>query len=395
MRRVSGQAEVGVENFFLFHRVCSIRTLMTVLISALAFFVLLSFLVLIHEFGHFIAARKSGVIVEEFGFGLPPRAKSLFTKGGTLFSLNWIPFGGFVRLRGENAVTRADRERPGSFARAIFPAKVLILTAGVIMNFLVAMVIFTAGFSLWQWVPTYLTSDELLAAREAGDVVMDLGVTVTSVTTDGTAAATGLKPGSRILRVNGTQVYEPGQILAIQEGKASVEYEVLAPEQSQPTTLTIPLRDGRAGMVLQSPEVVSPPRSPVRAFVLALREAKVMTVQTVQGLGNLGKTLVTQGTVPEGVTGIVGIAVMTHDTVQHGWLQYLRLVAVLSLSLAILNILPFPALDGGRLVFVVYEFIVRRPAPRKFELVTNSAGFIFLIALILLITYHDILSLFP
>ncbi len=395
MRRVSGQAEVGVENFFLFHRVCSIRTLMTVLISALAFFVLLSFLVLIHEFGHFIAARKSGVIVEEFGFGLPPRAKSLFTKGGTLFSLNWIPFGGFVRLRGENAVTRADRERPGSFARAIFPAKVLILTAGVIMNFLVAMVIFTAGFSLWQWVPTYLTSDELLAAREAGDVVMDLGVTVTSVTTDGTAAATGLKPGSRILRVNGMQVYEPGQILAIQEGKTSVEYEVLAPEQSQPTTLTIPLRDGRAGMVLQSPEVVSPPRSPVRAFVLALREAKVMTVQTVQGLGHLGKTLVTQGTVPEGVTGIVGIAVMTHDTVQHGWLQYLRLVAVLSLSLAILNILPFPALDGGRLVFVVYEFIVRRPAPRKFELVTNSAGFIFLIALILLITYHDILSLFP
>ncbi len=367
---------------------------MTVLISALAFFVLLSFLVLIHELGHFLAARKSGVIVEEFGFGLPPRAKTLFSGGGTLFSLNWIPFGGFVRLRGENAVTRADRERAGSFARASFPAKVLILTAGVLMNFLVAMVIFTTGFSVWQWVPTYMNAGELLAAREAGDVVMDLGVNVSSVNADGTAATAGLQPGTRILRVNDTEVYEPGQILAIQEGKSSVVYEVLTPGVTVSTRLTMPLAAGRAGVVLQSPEVISPSRSPVRAFVLALREAKVMTVQTVQGLAQLGTSLVTRGTVPEGVTGIVGIAVMTHDTVQHGWLQYLRLVAVLSLSLAILNILPFPALDGGRLVFVVYEFVARRPAPRKFELFTNSAGFLFLIGLILLITYHDIVGLF-
>ena len=139
---------------------------MTLLISALAFFLLLSVLILIHEWGHFAAARKAGVIVDEFGFGLPPRVKTLWTKNGTRFSLNWIPFGGFVRLRGENAVDPDSYAGPGSFAAASVPARVMILCAGVFMNFALAIVILTIGFSTFpiedkaKKVLDYLLSDK-------------------------------------------------------------------------------------------------------------------------------------------------------------------------------------------------------------------------------------------
>ncbi len=369
---------------------------MIVLISALAFFVLLSFLVLIHELGHFLAARRAGVVVEEFGFGLPPRAKGLFVKGGTLFSLNWVPFGGFVRLQGENAISQSDRNRLGSFARASFPAKVSILVAGVFMNFLVAMTIFTVGFSVWGWIPTYTSFAEMRRGAEIGDITLKPGVRVGSVLAASAAKEAGILPGSIILSVEGKEVYDPREVLEAQKNVATVHYELQTPA-GQRTEATLRLRGGKAGVVLEGdPRIESHSRSIGRGFVLSLREARVMTVQTVKGLVDLGVSLFSRGKVPEGVTGIVGIAVMTHETVALGWSHYLRLVAILSLSLAILNILPFPALDGGRLAFVVTEFLLRRPVPRRFEVFTNTAGFLFLIGLILLITYHDIFRLvFP
>jgi regulator of sigma E protease len=119
-----------------------------------------------------------------------------------------------------------------------------------------------------------------------------------------------------------------------------------------------------------------------------------MTKQTVIGLKQLVVTLVTRARVPEGITGIVGIAVLTHGSVESGFMSYLRLVALLSLSLAILNVLPLPALDGGRLLFVLIEAILRRPLNRRFEVMTNALGFVFLISLIVVITFNDIAHLF-
>ncbi len=127
---------------------------------------------------------------------------------------------------------------------------------------------------------------------------------------------------------------------------------------------------------------------------MSLDETVFMTQQTVMGLANLVETLVSKLHVPEGITGIVGIAVMTHGSVQHGFMSYLRLVALLSLSLAILNVLPLPALDGGRVMFVIIEAIIRRPLNRRFELLTNAIGFCFLISLIVVITFNDIIHLF-
>ncbi len=367
---------------------------MSFLISALAFLLLLSFLVMIHECGHFFAARRAGVTVEEFGFGLPPRAKTLFTRGGTRFSLNWIPFGGFVRLQGENARTERERTARGSFAAASIPARIIILTAGVFMNFLFAMVIFTIGFSAWQWVPTYLSPEEMRSAALRGEIHLEPGVRIEALTPGGTAAAAHVPGKSLLLWVDGTTMYLPSDVVQAQAGKQQVTYTVQLQDKTQ-KTLTVRVANGKTGVELAfDPTITVPFRSPGAGFLLALREAKNMTVQTVLGMGQLFASLLSQAKVPDGVTGIVGIAILTGQTVREGWMQYIRLVAVLSLSLAILNILPFPALDGGRLMFVLYEGIRGKPAPRTFEMITNTVGFSILILLILIITYNDLAHLY-
>lgn len=370
---------------------------MTVVLSALAFLALLTVLVILHECGHFFAARKAGVTVEEFGFGLPPRAKTLFFSGGTRFSLNWIPFGGFVRLKGENAVNEMERRSPGSFSRASVPARVIILIAGVCMNFLFAIAIFTLGFSIGRWIPTYITFEEMQAAADRGDIHMVPAVLIDDVLSGGSAAQAGVPRNSILVAVDTVPVVDPAKVAEMQAGRKRVAYTVLTGgDFSEELRFTLQLKDGKTGVSLRPfPRELSSPRRPFpTAFLLSLREAKVMTVQTVLGMARLFQSLARSGQVPEGITGIVGIAQLTHASVQEGFMTYLRLVALLSLSLAILNILPFPALDGGRLLFVLIEVIRQKPANRRFELTANAVGFAVLIFLILLITYHDILRLF-
>lgn len=370
---------------------------MLFVLTAIAFILLLTGLILIHEWGHFIAARKSGVIVEEFGFGLPPKAKKLFTWGGTVFTLNWIPFGGFVRLKGENALTEQERRSKGSFASAPFLSRCLILVAGVGMNFLLALILFTFGFSYGRWVPTYLSFEEMKAAAARGEIVMDLGVLVHDVLPDGTAAKAGVAPGSVLSAINGVPVTQLDEVVALQEGKRSVVYTLLTGKKFGTTTeVTVQVKDGKTGVSLTLfPRTLDAPRrSLIDAFGFSLREAGIVTVQTVIGLGKLVTSLVSSGHVPEGITGIVGIAQLTYASVQEGLMMYLRLVALLSLSLAALNILPFPALDGGRLLFVLLESLYRTPSMRKVEVFANMFGFVVLLLLILLVTFYDVLRLF-
>lgn len=370
---------------------------MTFLLSALAFFFLLSLLILIHEFGHFLVARKFGVVVEEFGFGLPPSAKTLFWQGGTSFTLNWIPFGGFVRLKGENAFYEKERRAKGSFGSVSIPARVAILTAGVFMNYLLAIIILTVGFSVGRWIPTYTSLAQMEAAAAHGEIELDLGVLIAEVVEDGNAARVDVPAKSILTAVDGTPVVRPAEVSAMQEGKRSVTYTMLTGEDfSEERTFTVTLADGMAGVVLTPfpRHIAAPSRNVFSASLLSLRESWVITVQTVIGMGRLFSSLARTGTVPEGITGIVGIAQLTHASVQQGFMMYLRLVALLSLSLAVLNILPFPALDGGRLLFVIAELIGRRPVNRRFEILTNAFGFGFLLFLILLITFHDIIRLF-
>ncbi|MFH0770680.1 MAG: site-2 protease family protein [Candidatus Peregrinibacteria bacterium] len=370
---------------------------MIVLLSALAFFFLLTVLILIHEIGHFAAARAVGVAVEEFGLGLPPRIKTLFRHGDTLFSLNSIPFGGFVRFRGEGAITETERRAPGSFSSVSILSRIIILVAGVTMNLLLALVLLTYGFSLGQWVPSYVTVEDLQAAGTRGEVNVTLGVLIESLLEDGGAAKAGVPAKSILSAIDGEKVVLPADVMRLQEGKQRVQYTVRSGEGwKDESTYTVRLSDGKSGVALLAMplDLSAPVRSFSIGLSLALREVRVMTVQTILGLEQLFLSLVRTAKVPEGITGIVGIAQLTHDSVQQGLGMYLRLVAFISLSLAILNILPFPALDGGRLLFVFMEVIVRRPLNHRFEAVMNTLGFGILITLIAIITFNDVLRLF-
>ena len=369
---------------------------MLFLLSAIAFVVLLTGLILIHEWGHYIAAKKSGVEVEEFGFGLPPRIKTLFRRKGTAFTLNTIPFGGFVRLKGENAVHEEDRHAPGSFAAAPLLNRCLILVAGVGMNFLLAVVLFTIGFSLAGWVPTYLSVEEMRAAADRGEIALELGVLIDGTVVEGPAARAGVGSGF-LLAVDGQPVMTSEEVRELQRGKDSVEYRIRGFGEDAPErTVTVAVEEDKTGVVLRTiPRVLEAPnRDLFSAFALSLREAKVVVVQTVVGIVSLVTSLFRTATVPEGITGIVGIAQLTYASVQQGFMVYVRLVALLSLSLAALNILPFPALDGGRLLFVLLEAMYTKPSTRKLEMFVNTIGFAVLLLLILLVTVYDVLRLF-
>jgi regulator of sigma E protease len=368
------------------------------IVTALAFVLLLTLLIMIHEWGHYITARLFRVDVEEFGFGLPPRAKTMFHRKGTDFTLNWIPFGGFVRLKGENAMTDAERHAHGSFAGAGFIARASILLAGVFMNFILALVLLTVGFSVGRWIPSWYSSmDDLTQAAVNGELSFQRGVYIAGVLPGSPAAKAGVPKDHILEKIDNQRIMRAEDVIAFQEKKRSVTYTVrTVKEPVQQETYRIQLIEGKSGVEISdyAYDLTAPLRSIPESLSLSLKETVFMTKQTVIGLKQLVVTLVTRARVPEGITGIVGIAVLTHGSVESGFMSYLRLVALLSLSLAILNVLPLPALDGGRLLFVLIEAILRRPLNRRFEVMTNALGFVFLISLIVVITFNDIAHLF-
>lgn len=379
---------------------------MLLLVSAIAFVVLLTGLVLIHEWGHYITAKLSGVTVEEFGFGLPPRAKTLFTRKGTVFSLNWIPFGGFVRLKGEN---EGMRKAPGSFGAAPLWKRSIVLLAGVFMNFVLAIVLFTVGFTWGQWLPTYLHDRDLQAASDRGDIHATLAVMVTGVHPDGTAQRAGVMTGSLLVAINGQPVHLAEDVKTLQQGRSRVQYTLLSGSGFvKSSAVNVAVMDGLTGVEIKTivRDLEVPTRSLIDGVRLALREVKVVTVQTILGLKELVLSLVAHVRVPEGVTGIIGIAELTYVSVQQGFMVYLRLVALLSLSLAVLNVLPFPALDGGRLVLALLEsalssrIVQSVPVLRRavqsfvtFEQMANAMGFILLLIVILFVSVYDVIRL--
>jgi regulator of sigma E protease len=372
------------------------------LLSGLAFLILLTLLVLVHECGHFLVARLTRVTVEEFGFGLPPRVRGLFTWKKTLFSLNWIPFGGFVRLQGENSIDPDERKRQGSFAAASIPARIGILVAGVTMNLLIALLLFTMGFWFWQWVPTYLNADALRASEARGEVQVEWALSISNVLPDTPAMTAGVRRGDILVAIDHERVHDAEKVLALQQGKKQVMYTLLSggdalttseDEYTEERDVMVSLVDGKAGVELSVFALTltgSADRSFFAGLLLAFRETWTVMTGTIEGVGRLINSLVME---PGDIAGIVGIAQLTHTSVQLGFMKYLRLVALLSLSLAVLNILPFPALDGGRLLFVFYELVARKPVNRRFEVVTNGVGIALIMILMIAVTWNDVLRI--
>lgn len=347
----------------------------------LIFLAVLSVLVFVHEFGHFATAKKLGVRVDEFGFGFPPRAFSV-KRGGTVYSLNWIPLGGFVKIKGEMAEEATGRD---SFATQSAPRRLLILAAGVAMNMLLAWALFSVG--------AMIGLTETIDAVHPSATVRNRAVTVTDVLPDSPAAAAGIAYGDSIAEVNGTAVADisslqqtlrtaSGEVaLTLNRGKTSREVRVT------PVVLAQTGKPG-IGVGLLETGVVSYPfwYAPIRgAQITAMNTSAVF-----QAFGGLVVGLVSGKGVSADVAGPIGIAVATGEVARLGFIYILQFTALLSINLAVINILPLPALDGGRVLFVIIEKLRHNPVDRKIEGIVHQIGFALLLFLALLVTVQDV-----
>lgn len=361
------------------------------LLSILAFVLIFTVIILVHECGHFFSALRFGVKVEEFGIGIPPRAKILKKKKGIIYSLNWIPFGGFVRMFGEDDPT-TNRKDPRSFASKSVSQRMIIVLAGVFMNFLLAFLLLTVGY-IFQMKPFILPNEYDTAIAEGR---LNSQVLINEVIADTPADSADFQSEDIILSINSIPIETTNQVENILSTLTSdtATYTLQRADQTIQTTVTLD-DEGHAGLWLVQqtsfPETYIPW---YEAPVLAATDTVRLSVATVDFAVDFFGGILFRQEIQEGVGGPVMIASITHEIVQMGALiDLIRFAALISISLGVINVLPLPALDGGRFFFLVIEAFRGKPVSPHWEAHIHQIGFLFFLALIFMITYRDILSL--
>ena len=350
------------------------------LFSILTFLVVLSILILVHEFGHFIAARKAGVWVEEFGFGLPPRVLGKKI-GETIYSINLLPFGGFVRLHGENTeeeITNSSR----AFLHKGKIQRLVIILAGVFMNFALAIAAFSVVYS-FSGIP-----------RESQNVH------VIEVRVGSPAHTSGLLVNDIIKDINGKVITSNGDLIGVVDANKGKEIKLTILRNGETQELVaVPREDppegeGALGVLISNVELYYPPiwQRPFIGVYYGFKEAIFWGTIVLTGFFQIFKDLFS-GVVPKDVAGPVGIFALTSQAAKFGVLSLINFLGVLSVNLAILNAMPFPALDGGRLLFIAIESVFGRKVVPRIEHMVHTVGMIILIILILAVTAHDIQKL--
>ena len=352
--------------------------------SQLAVIPVLSLLLLVHELGHFIVARLVGIRVEEFGFGLPPRLWGV-KRGEVIYSINLIPLGAFVRMTGENGENGSD---PRSFGNQGKLARAAVLVAGPAMNFLTAALLFAAAFMVGWPMPT------------AADIL------VYKLSPGSPAAASGIQPGDQIVALDGKKVATAEQFIEVTRQNLGKEVTVTVDRNGTQQVLTMtprtswPEGDGPLGIGLQSKvTAMTPVSSP---FYQALPQGFGQAWQTVTFTLSV-PVMIIQGALPASLArpiGPVGIYQATTDAANEvastgWWFPIVYLTAVVSAGLAIANLLPFPALDGGRLLMVGVEAVRRKRISPEREGALHFVGLMVLITLMLLVSYYDVISPLP
>lgn len=337
----------------------------------------LSLLILVHEFGHFIAAKFFSIKVEEFGFGFPPCVFS-WKRGETVYSMNAVPIGGFVRLEGEyDAVGKEIAASPHSFSARPAWQRAIVMLAGVLMNVMCGWVILTGVFM--AGIPQHLV--------------------IARVVEDSPAQRAHLEEGDVILgaRFNGKELSDPiasdaftalarsaaGSELFLSVGRAGETLRVGVVGREVP-----PPGEGALGVGLA--EIGAAPLP----FFGAFQQAFVETVELIRMVGvgfvALIRQVITEPAALEGIAGPVGVVAFAAHAGSLGFVYLIQFVAFISLNLAVFNIIPFPALDGGRLVMLCFEYAKGSPFSRRLQVVLNAFGFVLLIGIVIAVTIQDI-----
>ncbi|PIT86213.1 MAG: RIP metalloprotease RseP [Candidatus Magasanikbacteria bacterium CG10_big_fil_rev_8_21_14_0_10_43_6] len=391
------------------------------MLTIILFVLVLSLLVFVHEFGHFVAARKSGMKVHEFGFGFPPRAVGVYkdpktgtwkwvkgakkqdlknTVGGgdredqdeypsTVYSLNWLPLGGFVRIKGENG---EEANAPDSFGYQKTWKKVVVLVAGVTMNFVLAAVLLGFGFMIG--LPTDVTD----GLDESGILIGEPTVVIQQVEHDSPADMAGLKSGDTIHAIDDIAIHNTKEMIEYVADHAGEQLSVFITRGEEKQTVDItPIQDQeteqvRIGVAIADAAIVRYPW--YLAIWKGLVAAVLGTIGIFVGFFILIKGLLFGQGLAFDVAGPVGIASIIGDSARLGINYLINVTAMISLSLAVINILPIPALDGGRLVFVLIEKICKKKVSLKYEQLAHTIGFVLLLILIIVVTVRDVSGLF-
>ncbi len=356
--------------------------------TALIFIIVLSILVFVHELGHFVMAKRAGMKVEEFGFGFPPRIFGI-KRGGTTYSINWIPFGGFVKIMGEDGDNRND---PQSFGAKSLWSRTGVILAGVVMNFLFAVALLIIVNSVGLRVG--------LDNQPQSASVKDIKVQIIQVTAGSPAEKAGLKVLDEIVELKtADQDLQATDVPAVQAFIAGHKGQEIAMTLSNGNSLrTIsvvpridpPAGEGALGIAMTKTGIVK--YSLPVAFIKGFQYAAVIFVNTLLGYAMIIKNIFMTGKPGVEVSGPVGIASLTGQAARFGLIYLMQFMALISVNLAVLNVIPFPALDGGRFLFLIIEKIKGSPLSRRVEGTINSLGFIVLLALMLYITTKDILK---
>ncbi len=362
--------------------------------SIIIFIVILLVLVVSHEFGHFIVAKKSGIRVDEFSFGFPPR---IYGKkiGETTYNLNALPLGGYVKIFGENGDDEniSDEDKKRSFVDKPRYIQAAVLVAGVVMNFLVAWLLLSVGFM------SGLPSSTSMAPK--GQVVSNQYLTITSVIKSSPAEISGIKTGDKIIKLSITNDYtttpsaESVQYFIKKHGKENIKIDLI--RGKEPITVNVIPSNNKEGnpAIGIAMDMIGTLRLPIHK---AIWEGLKLTTDITAGTAVGFYTLISQAVVGKGnmsaLTGPIGIVGVVGDAAKFGFVYLLSFTALISVNLAVINLLPFPALDGGRLLFLLIEKIKGSRINPKIGNIINTVGFGLLIVLMIFITYHDVLKLF-
>ncbi len=360
--------------------------------SILLFIIILAVLILVHEFGHFIAAKRAGVRVDEFGIGFPPR---IFSKkyGETLYSINLFPIGGFVKIFGENpdeeSIHGHDAKRSISHKSKWIQA--WIISAGIIFNIILAWLLISAGFMFG--LPHSADDPKYWAS------VQGVALNITQVMPKSPAELAGLKGGDKIISLHaGIDSIENPELESTQKFIASHnELTITYMRGGEIKTTIIQTEEGivkdRRAIGI-SMDMIGKLRLPIHeALYAGLTTTAMLTWAATTGLLDFFKNIFTGQADFSGVSGPVGIVGIVGDASVLGFVYLLTLTALISINLAIINLLPFPALDGGRLLFIIIEAIKGSPIKPVITNTANGIGFLLLILLMVVVTYSDIAKL--